>query len=275
MSDPDGPPSGGSYDPERFWDGKALRSGGDFMRAACTDDAGTNRCIDRVQRHLLTIAMRFVARRSDLRNAALLDFGCGSGRWVGFFTGLGLRYSGVDISAEMLRLARAQHPEASFSAIEGDRIPFPDRSFDVACTIGVIHHNPYGRQEGMAVELVRIVRDGGYLVLFESVGARTSKSGIEYPRPLEDWHSMFAKLGMRLRLCRGGRYGILRWASEKFARRLRVKAGTDGRIWRTGAAKPRWQRFIDRLDISVDPTLGRILPERYRRRALMVFKKEA
>jgi SAM-dependent methyltransferase len=278
VSDPDSPPvtpsSGVPYDPERFWDAKALRSGGDFVQAACTDDADTNRCIGRIQRHMLKIALRFVRRRLDTRNARLLDFGCGSGRWAGFFTERGLRYSGVDISAEMLRLARARFPEASFSKIEGDRIPFPDRSFDIGCSIGVIHHNPYGRQQGIAVELSRVIRKGGYLVLFESVGARTSKGGIEYPRPIEDWRSMVADLGFRLELYRGTRYGILRWATEKLARRLRVGAGRGGPIWRTGGPKPWSQWLIDRLDAGLDPALGKVLPTRHHRRALMVFKNE-
>jgi SAM-dependent methyltransferase len=267
------PASGDPYDPERFWDAKAVHSGGDFMRAVCCDDADTNRCIDRVQRHLLAAAMRFIARRGGLRGATLLDFGCGSGRWVDFFARRGCRYSGVDISSELLRMARGRWPEASFSAVRDGRIPYPDRSFDVACSIAVIHHNPYERQQGLAAELSRVVRDGGYLVLFESVAALRSTGGIEFPRPLEGWRALFADLGMSLRLYRGARYGILRWATEKLARRLPVEVGTDRRIWMTGAGKPLWQQLIDRLDLIVDPFLGPILPARYHRRALMIFSK--
>ena len=281
MSNPGGPPRGvvggapgssGPYDPERFWDAKAIRSGGDFMRAVCCDDADTNRCIDRIQRHLLAVAMRFIGRRKELRDSAVLDFGCGSGRWVDFFTRRGCRYSGVDISSELLRMARGRWPEASFSAVQDGRIPYPDSSFDVICSIAVIHHNPYERQEALAAELSRVVRAGGYLVLFESVASVRLPGGVEFPRPLEGWRALFADQGMSLRFYRGARYGSLRWAAEKLAR-LSGKAGTDGRTWRSGAGKPPWQKLIDRVDSVVDPFLGPILPARLHRRALMIFSK--
>ncbi len=282
MRDPDQPPRGAgtgapisssAYEPERFWDAKALHSGGDFMRAVCCDDADTNRCIDRVQRHLLAAAMRFIARRGGLRGATLLDFGCGSARWVDFFARRGYRYSGVDISSELLRMARGRWPDASFSAIQDGRIPHPDCSFDVVCSIAVIHHNPYERQERMAAELSRVTRDGGYIVLFESVAALRAPGGIEFPRPLESWRALFADLGICLRLYRGARYGILKLAAERLGGKLRMTAGADGRVWKTGADKPLWQKLVDRLDSIVDPFLGPILPARYHRRALMIFSK--
>jgi SAM-dependent methyltransferase len=243
------------------------------MRAVCCDDADTNRCIDRIQRHLLAVAMRFIGRRRELRDAALLDFGCGSGRWVDFFARRGCRYSGVDISSELLRMARGRWPEASFSAMQDGRIPYPDSSFDVACSITVIHHNPYETQEALAAELSRVIREGGYLILFESVAPFRLPGGVEFPRPLESWRALFADLGMSLQLYRGARYGSLRWAAEKIALRLAVEAGPDGRIWRSGAGKPRWQKLVDGLDSMVDPYLGPILPARFHRRALMIFSR--
>jgi SAM-dependent methyltransferase len=261
------------YDAERFWDAKAAGSGGDCMRAVCSDDPGTNRCIDRIQRSLLAAATAYIGRAGAGRGAALLDYGCGSGRWVDFFERRGYRYRGVDVSKEMLRLARGRWPDASLSALREGRIPHPDRSFDVVCSIAVLHHNPYPEQERMVTELCRVTRDHGFIVLFESVAPLRSPGGIEFPRPLESWCALLSDRGMHLRLHRGARYGILKWAAAKLARKLRAPVGSDGRMWRSGPEKPLWQKLIDRMDAIVDPSLGPILPTRYHRRALMVFSR--
>jgi len=52
------------YDPETFWNGRARRHSDDPERAACRDDPGDNRCIDRVQRSLMAAALRQVSRRT-------------------------------------------------------------------------------------------------------------------------------------------------------------------------------------------------------------------
>ena len=243
------------------------------MRAACCDDAAANRCIDRIQRSLLADAFRHIRRTGGPRGGALLDFGCGSGRWVDDFERRGYRYSGVDVSNEMLRIARERWPDASFSALQKGRIPFPDRRFDVVCSIAVIHHNRYEEQECMAAELCRVTRDDGFLVLFESIAPLRAPGGIEFPRPLESWRALFAERGMSLRLYRGARYGILKWATERLVRKLGVGVGPDERVWRSGAEKPLWQKLVDWMDAVIDPSLGPILPTRYHRRALMVFSR--
>ena len=125
----------------------------------------------------------------------------------------------------------------------------------------------------MAAELCRVTRDVGFIVLFESVAPLRAPGGIEFPRPLESWRSLFTDLGMSLRLYRGARYGILKWVAEKAARRLQVGVGADGRIWKSGSEKPLWQKLVDRMDAIVDPSIGPLLSARYHRRALMVFSR--
>jgi SAM-dependent methyltransferase len=259
------------HDPERFWDEKALRSGGEPERAACTDDPERNRCIDRVQRRLLKLGVRYLSKRSPHPGQRLLDFGCGSGRWYRFFAEHGYRYSGVDVSQEMLNIARRLHPTAIFESVEDERFPFPDETFDVAFSVAVIHHNPYDRQEQIADELSRVLRPGGHLVLFEGIGFRRQGRNIVLSRPLEDWDDLFSQRGFRLRRWYGGRYGVLRWVSEKVA----ARAGLNPPAEIYGEVKPLWQRLLDRTDVLFDPWLGAALPSRYQRRALMIFEKSA
>jgi SAM-dependent methyltransferase len=64
----------------------------------------------------------------------LLDLGCGTGRHAALLAERGYTLSGVDLSEEMLTLARAANPNASFS--QGDvRSVRLGRSFDVVLSL--------------------------------------------------------------------------------------------------------------------------------------------
>jgi len=104
----------------------------------------------------------------------VLDVGCGSGavtreiaRRVGS-TGLAV---GLDRSPALLTVARELAHEARLGAHvefhEGDalRLPFPNRSFDAAVCVTVLSHVPKG--EAAIPELVRVLRSGGRLGVFD------------------------------------------------------------------------------------------------------------
>jgi ubiquinone/menaquinone biosynthesis C-methylase UbiE len=104
----------------------------------------------------------------------VLDVGCGSGavtrdiaRRVGS-TGLAV---GLDPSPALLAVARGLAQETGLGGHvefhEGDalRLPFPDRSFDAAVCVTVLSHVPKG--EAAIPELVRVLRSGGRLGVFD------------------------------------------------------------------------------------------------------------
>jgi ubiquinone/menaquinone biosynthesis C-methylase UbiE len=75
---------------------------------------------------------------------SVCDVGCGAG---GFYNILkqyqtDIEYTGVDISEEMIKTAKRLHPEASFQQSKGDTLDYPDRSFDLVISFGVLHLNP-------------------------------------------------------------------------------------------------------------------------------------
>lgn len=77
--------------------------------------------------------------------AAVLDIGCGSGRYLARAASLGAaRLTGVDVSAEMLDLA-AKGVEAAGGRAELHRGLFPDTSvqgtFDVVLVVGVLDYS--------------------------------------------------------------------------------------------------------------------------------------
>ena len=266
-----GPHGGEPYDLQRFWDAKAIGSGGDALRAACHDDPGSNRVIDRVQRRAVAWGFRRLPPDLSARGARLLDFGCGPGRWVDVFNEYGFSYSGVDFSTEMLRLARTLHPAANFAAMVGGRIPHPDAAFDLVCSIAVIHHNSYQRQEEVLTEISRVVRPGGFAILFEGLGPRTTR-GIVFPRPAADWTSALEKRGFRLRHRRGYRYWFLRSIVLAIGRRA---PGGRSLAWGSAVAKPAWQRLTDRVDEMLVPRFAPMLPPRSQNRGLFVLQRVA
>jgi arsenite methyltransferase len=100
---------------------------------------------------------------------AVLDLGCGAGFDIFIaaqLVGPAGRVVGVDLSAEMLAVAGAGRTEAGFPQIEFheaavEALPFPDASFDVALSNGVLNLIP--DKPAALREIVRVLRPGGRL----------------------------------------------------------------------------------------------------------------
>ena len=262
---------------EQFWDEKARTSRGDVLGAVCLDSAEENSCIDHVQRALARSAMQRVIRIRRPNGPSVLDYGCGTGRWVDFLSGYGYRYTGVDLSAGLLTIAQRQHPDIEFRKVNGRYIPYGDAQFDVLWSIAVVHHNPPDRQDRILAEFSRVIRDGGVLVLLEGIG-QNSQAGLYYPHSRHDWTALAHRHGLSRRWSRGACYFIFRSFGEAVRRRA---AAMNTRISRPAASDtrslsprtPAWIRFAARLDGMLCPHLAGLLPPPLHRRAIMVFEK--
>lgn len=98
----------------------------------------------------------------------VLDFGCGAGRLANALATHVKEVVGVDIAQSMVDEANRinQLPDrVSFVAYDGHRLPFDDESFDAAVSLISIQHSPPSVQLACLVELQRVVRPGGVLVL--------------------------------------------------------------------------------------------------------------
>lgn len=100
---------------------------------------------------------------------SLLDLGCGAGfdAFVAAqLVGPAGRVVGIDLSPEMLAVARAGQAEAGFPELEFreasvEALPFPDASFDVALSNGVLNLVP--DKPAALGEIFRVLRPGGRL----------------------------------------------------------------------------------------------------------------
>ena len=74
------------------------------------------------------------------KGQSLLDVGCGTGHFSFWFHDLGFKVVGMDISTEMLKVARSKIKNEKIRFIQADacNLPFPDNSFDVVTLITVL-----------------------------------------------------------------------------------------------------------------------------------------
>ena len=120
---------------------------------------------------------------------AVLDVGCGTGRALPALraaVGPEAAVIGVDITPQMLEVARAGHRDAHAALVLGDarRLPVADGGVDAVFAAGLVMHLP-DIAAGLA-ELARVTRPGGRLVLFHPSGraALAARRG-RTPRPDE------------------------------------------------------------------------------------------
>lgn len=78
-----------------------------------------------------------------LKNATVLDFGCGNGLYrilLGAYPATAQwKYVGVDINEEVIEWCRHEHSESRFQCIKTGRpLPFGEKEFDVVLACGVI-----------------------------------------------------------------------------------------------------------------------------------------
>jgi ArsR family transcriptional regulator len=106
------------------------------------------------------------------RALTLADIGCGTGSLTFELARFAAKVIGVDLSAEMLRRARASARERRLQNVDfrqGDALdlPMPGGSVDAAFCVMVLHFLP---EPGRAiVELCRVVRPGGAVILVDLV----------------------------------------------------------------------------------------------------------
>ena len=91
----------------------------------------------------------------------LLDIGCGSGYAAAMAAALGATVTGIDITPELIEIARERVPNAHFLVRGMDALPFGDGSFDTA--VGFNAFQFADDPAAAAREAARVVRPGGLL----------------------------------------------------------------------------------------------------------------
>jgi ubiquinone/menaquinone biosynthesis C-methylase UbiE len=88
---------------------------------------------ERKRRAVAAALERFAGART------VLDVPCGTGRFAALLRERGLGYAGADASLAMLEAARAKAAGAAWIQADLARLPFANRSFDVALCVRLMH----------------------------------------------------------------------------------------------------------------------------------------
>lgn len=93
-----------------------------------------------------------------------LDVGCGcTGRFIDLLLSHGFTPTGVDVSAEMLRLARARHPAVMFYQ-QDICLWQPPQQYDFISAWDSIWHVPLSQQAPLITKLLDSLNPGGLLI---------------------------------------------------------------------------------------------------------------
>ncbi len=107
----------------------------------------------------------------DVRGKTVLDYGCGDGRNSLVLARRGAKVIALDISADLIRVARQRLAANSMPDVElivgsAHALPLPDDSVDIVFGMAILHHLDLALS---ANEVKRVLRRGGRAIFQEPV----------------------------------------------------------------------------------------------------------
>lgn len=114
-----------------------------------------------VERRMTVLIDDFLAR-IDLKNAGVLDAGCGTGRASKILSERGSNVTSVDLGYNLVKLTK-EKADTDTAQVSITELPFSSDSFDIVFCSEVIEHIPDPLQG--VNELWRVLKPGGWLSL--------------------------------------------------------------------------------------------------------------
>ena len=130
----------------------------------------------------LAMVDAFVAASTSSGPGTVLDAGCGAGRMSRYLADRGCVVAGVDLSPNMVAMARRDHPDLRFTVGSLTELPCPDDRFDGVLLWYSIIHTPPAGQRRIFAEVARVLRPGGHLLVGFQSGAGVRDVAVAYRR---------------------------------------------------------------------------------------------
>ena len=238
-----------------------------------------NQLIDTLQFRALRRALAIAGLHSG---ALVLDVGCGTGRWTRRFGNMGLQPVGVDSTLGMLDLARNHAGADQLTAGIAQQLPFADASFDCVSDVTVVQHIPATIQPEALREMVRVLKPGGCLILFELISGEDSHI---FPRSPQDWIREAESCGVTLTSWFGQEFLFFDRAFVRIAQAARGNStGSTQSVAPTDSPTPRpsssarrlyWQLRHITMAVSswTEPLAEKICPPDLATHGVFIFRK--
>src|SRR4029079_16835281 len=130
---------------------------------------GSRRFYELVEEHRYTKEWHIPAAAgfAHSKDLSVLEVGCGLGTDGAQFAKAGARYTGIDLTAAAVDLAKRRFDlfnlPGTFRVADAERLLFANNSFDIVYSHGVLHHTP---DTAAAVrEIHRVLRPGGKAIV--------------------------------------------------------------------------------------------------------------
>jgi len=150
-------------------------------------EIGTRAFFERIEAHRYEKEWHIpaAANFANTRGLKVLEIGCGLGTDGAQFAKAGADYTGVDLTNAAIELARKRFElfglTGKFQVADAENLDFPDESFDVVYSHGVLHHTP--DIDAAVQEIRRVLKPGGRaIVMLYHRGSYNYRIGIRVLR---------------------------------------------------------------------------------------------
>jgi SAM-dependent methyltransferase len=132
-------------------------------------EIGTREFFERLEAHRYEKEWHIAeaAQFANARGFKVLEIGCGLGTDGAQFAKAGADYTGVDLTDAAVELARKRFElfglKGEFQVADAENLEFPDESFDVVYSHGVLHHTP--DIKAAVREIHRVLKPGGRVIV--------------------------------------------------------------------------------------------------------------
>jgi len=99
-------------------------------------------------------------------NDKVLDIGCGNGRLYHVLKEKQVFYTGLDLSEELIKIAKTKCPDTSFVVGDMKKLPFLADTFHAVFCVAAFHHLATAEERLQTLrEMKRVVKSGGKILL--------------------------------------------------------------------------------------------------------------
>jgi len=148
-----------------FWEKEPCGTGNSIVGRS---EPGSREWYEAVEQHRYRVEpfIHSVAQFTRYNGQRVLEVGVGAGTDHLQWGRAGAKCHGVDLTAAAIETTRRRFDlyglQTELRHIDAEKLPYPDETFDVVYSWGVIHHSD--RPEAILAEVHRVLRPGGKLI---------------------------------------------------------------------------------------------------------------